>query len=109
MDIDACYVVTEGVAKVSEVSDFPNCFSALIDINAKSQKIACLNCTERDNRALKLLCALLTTTNWGGRHPHPRTPLPPSPVQGTPKEYFSSGFYFVASRNTREARTQSEV
>ena len=35
--------------------------TSLIYINARSQKIACLHCTERADRALKLRCALLIT------------------------------------------------
>jgi hypothetical protein len=38
----------------------PNYLSALIYINAKAQITTCLHCTERDNRALKMVRALVS-------------------------------------------------
>jgi hypothetical protein len=48
------------IRKISSL--IPNYFSALIYINAKSQKSAWQYRTERDNRALKPLGALLGTS-----------------------------------------------
>jgi len=44
-------------------------FSALIYINAKSQKIACLHRTERDDTVLKLSGAPISTKALGGGIP----------------------------------------
>ena len=53
-------VASEEKRPLRDRSGFPNDFSALIYIKAKSQKTAYLHCTERAEPALKLPCALLT-------------------------------------------------